>query len=119
MQRCKGAKLTAEKNKVTHKQTDKQSSKVTSSLLELLVAAKNAEYHYQYLRWSVGPTYSIIIGTSGQRCSQLLLDPVGHFGAPGSHFGFGMRCDFVGSEQVPLASLGWCSLFYLLFYKNH
>ena len=37
MQGCKGAKLTAKKNKVT----DKHANKVTSSLLELLVAAKN------------------------------------------------------------------------------
>ena len=35
--KCKGAKLTAKKNKVT----DKQTSKVTSSLLELFLAAKN------------------------------------------------------------------------------
>ena len=37
MQGCTGAKLTAKKNKVT----DRQASGVTSSLLELLVAAKN------------------------------------------------------------------------------
>ena len=33
--------MTAKKNKVTDKQADKQASGVTSSLLELLVAAKN------------------------------------------------------------------------------
>ena len=37
-QRCKGAKLTAKKIRGL---TDKQTNKVTSSLLELLVAAKN------------------------------------------------------------------------------
>ena len=41
--KCKGAKLTAKKNKVTSKQTSKQTNIVTSSLLELLVAAKNSQ----------------------------------------------------------------------------
>ena len=41
---CKGAKLTAKKNKVTSKQTSKQTNIVTSSLLELLVAAKKEAY---------------------------------------------------------------------------
>ena len=44
MQGCKGAKLTAKKIKVTDKQTSKQTSGVTSSLLELLVAAKNLKF---------------------------------------------------------------------------
>ena len=42
--------MTAKKNKVTskqtNKQTNKQTDKVTSSLLELLVAAKNCSFVY-------------------------------------------------------------------------
>ena len=45
MQGCKGAKLTAKKNKVTDRQADRQASGVTLSLLELLVAAKNMCVH--------------------------------------------------------------------------
>ena len=37
----KGAKLTAKKNKVTNMQINKQTDKVTLSLLELLIAATN------------------------------------------------------------------------------
>ena len=44
--KCKGAKLTVMKNKVT----SRQASKVTSSLLELLVAAKNMKEKWKILK---------------------------------------------------------------------
>ena len=36
-----------------------------------------------------------------------MIDTVGKFGAPGSHFGFCRQYGIAGSEEVPLAPLGW------------